>query len=69
MLKELCADGVLYDPLRGIAAKIAENEDNARPAAGELLDFAAEYGLSGNIRHDTIAYLVATDQNAFSRAC
>lgn len=69
MLKELCADCVLYDPLRGIAAKIAENEDNARPAAGELLDFAAEYGLSGNIWHAYIAYLVATDENAFSLAC
>jgi len=35
----------------------------------QLIEFAIDYGLSGNLWHGYIAYIIATDENAFSRMC
>lgn len=68
-IKEIVSDCILYDLDRGIAALLAGGKDGVRRAAGELLDFASEYGLRGNLWHAYVAYLLATDENAFSLAC
>ncbi len=37
--------------------------------AGELVELACRYGLSGNLWHMVLAYALANKENAFSRAC
>lgn len=37
--------------------------------AGELVEFAAAHGFKGNLWHSLLAYVLATNENAFSMAC
>ena len=46
-----------------------EAEEKLAGAAGSLIRFAEEYGLSGNLWQNYIAWLLVNDENVFSRAC
>ncbi|MCI9487528.1 MAG: ATP-binding protein [Lachnospiraceae bacterium] len=37
--------------------------------AGKLVEFSAAHGFKGNLWHDFLAYVLATNENAFSTAC
>lgn len=67
--REIVSDCILFHPIRGIVADLADSNDDAHRAAGELLDFAAAFDLQGNLWHAYIAWLLATDENAYSLAC
>lgn len=68
-IREIIDDCILYDPCRGAVKDLADGNVNVGRVAGELLDFAAEYGVTGNLWHHYVAFLLATDENAFSLAC
>ena len=68
-IREIIDDCILYDPCRGAVKDLADGNVNVGRVAGELLDFAAEYGVTGNLWHHYIAFLLATDENPFSLAC
>lgn len=67
-IKELAENCILFDLERGAAKDLSDNKPTGW-IAGRLLDFAAEYGVTGNLWHHYVAFLLATDENAFSLAC
>ena len=68
-IKEIIDGCILYDPCRGAVKDLADGGARVGSAVGELLDFAAEYDVTGNLWHHYIAFLLATDENPFSLAC
>ncbi|HIZ43952.1 MAG TPA: ATP-binding protein [Firmicutes bacterium] len=50
---------------------LMEGSGEADPAgtAGALVEFAASHGFKGNLWHSLLAYVLATNENAFSIAC
>ena len=56
-----------------LAAMAALIEGDRTPdlykAAGGLVEFAAAHGFKGNLWHSLLAYVLATNENAFSTAC
>ena len=47
----------------------SDDEDEAGRLLSHLVAFATEYGLSGNIWQQWIAYLLISDENPYSLAC
>lgn len=61
---------LLYDfSWDSILGELTGEEGSPYQAARELLDFAGEYGLSGNLWQAYIAHRLAEDVSAFSLAC
>ena len=59
-----------YRDLVDMVLAAAEGEDDrCAYIAGRLVAFAAENGFGGNLWHALLAYVIATDENAFSMAC
>ncbi len=57
--------------LLGSMAAMMEGEKDCDPfrTAGELVEFSAAHGFKGNLWHSFLAYVLATNENAFSTAC
>ena len=46
-----------------------ENRPDPYETAGALVEFSAAHGFRGNLWHSLLAYVLATNENAFSTAC
>ena len=60
------------DILEAMAAFVeqgAEAPFDPYETAGKLVEFSAAHGFKGNLWHDFLAYVLATNENAFSTAC
>ncbi len=60
------------DILEGMAALMEQEKGhtpNPYKVAGALADFSAAHGFKGNLWHSFLAYVLATNENAFSMAC
>ncbi len=57
--------------LLGSMAAMMEGKEDCDPfrTAGELVEFSAAHGFKGNLWHSFLAYVLATNENAFSTAC
>ena len=60
------------DILEGMTALIEPEKGympNPYEVAGALAEFSAAHGFKGNLWHSFLAYVLATNENAFSMAC
>lgn len=68
-MKDLIDGLCLYDMNRGTVTTLTGTENGRIKAVGELAAFAKKFNLGGNIWRKYLAYLIATDENAFSLSC
>lgn len=68
-MKDLIDGLCLYDFDRGIIRTLTGSENCRKKAIGELTAFARKFNLGGNVWKKYVAYLIATDENAFSLSC
>ena len=68
-MKDLIDGLCLYDMNRGTVTTLTGTENRRIKAVGELAAFAKKFNLGGNIWRKYLAYLIATDENAFSLSC
>ena len=64
-MKDLIDGLCLYDMNRGTVTTLTGTENGRIKAVGELAAFAKKFNLGGNIWRKYLAYLIATDENAF----
>ncbi len=60
-----------HKELLAAMAALIEGDRTPDPykTAGDLVEFAAAHGFKGNLWHSLLAYVLATNENAFSMAC
>ena len=68
-MKDIIDGLCLYDFNKGIINTLTGAENGRIKAVGELTAFAKKYNLGGNVWKKYLAYLIATDENAFSLSC
>lgn len=68
-MKDLIDGLCLYDMNRGTVTTLTGTANGRIKAVGELAAFAKKFNLGGNIWRKYLAYLIATDENAFSLSC
>lgn len=68
-MKDLIDGLCLYDFDRGIIKTLTGAENGRIKAVGELAAFAKKFNVGGNVWKKYLAYLIATDENAFSLSC
>ena len=62
----------LFDSVSGLlTGRISPEAEPELPdrLAGELVELAATYGFEGNLWHCFLAFCLANNENAYSRAC
>ena len=68
-MKDIIDGLCLYDFNKGIINTLTGAENGRIKAVGELAAFAKKFNLGGNVWKKYLAYLIATDENAFSLSC
>lgn len=68
-MKDILDSMCLFDFNRGIVPLLSGGKKERAKAVGKLAAFAKRFNLCGNIWQKYVAYLIATDENAFSLSC